>query len=419
MITTLLLVAAMVSGAVDAEAALMNSRSIVYLTGDTTGFTNYASITEGTVYGTTFSTRFDQDYYQFVPGESGIFTFSAIDGLNVSVSVYGQVLTNTPVLITSYTVNSTESNFGYNHGVYLDLEKYDYFYYVATNASGLQNQSYFLSVNELEIHNSALDLFRYDVAQKTYSSLAFSSTGSGASSTSGYNPNGSASISLPSYPTGTDVNLTVANGFNTLTTYPYSAVAANCTDHRSTSFLIGSRIAATAMHCVSAEGHIKYDITSIHLLFGSNTKYVSTTYGVFTSLYFSPHWFLQDVAANQVDWALGVLDDDYGDTFGYLPIAKAESYNLTTSSQLVIDGYKSNLNYQVLSYANYQEYYGAKIRYTYVTAGGDSGAPVISFDHGKVMAIHTGSSVPNYSNGTYFDDYRFALAEQLIGGYMS
>lgn len=407
----------MVSGAADAEAALTNSSSIVYLTGDTTGFTNYVSITEGTVYGTTFSTKFDQDYYQFVPSESGIFTFSAIDGLNVSVSVYGQVLTNTPVLIASYTVNSTESNFGYNHGVYLDLKMYDYFYYVATNASGLQNRSYFLSVDELEIHNSALDLFRYDVAQKTYSSLAFSSTGSGASSTSGYNPNGSATISLPSNSTGTDVNLTVANGYNTLTTYPYSAVAANCTDHRSTSFLIGPNVFATAMHCVSLEDHIKDDIASRQLYFGSNQKYASTTHGTCAVLYFSPHWFLQDTTPSQVDWAFGILDDDYGNDMGYLPIAKIRSYGLTTSTQLVIDGYKLCQDYQVLSYSNYQCLLGDEVHYTNVTEYGDSGSPVISAQHGKVMAIHTGGG--DYSTGVYFDSRRFALAEQLIGGYMS
>ena len=419
MITTLLLVAAMVSGAVDAEAALMNSRSIVYLTGDTTGFTNYVSITEDTVYGTTFSTRFDQDYYRFVPGESGIFTFSAIDGLNVSVSVYGQVLTNTPVLITSYTVNSTESNFGYNHGVYLDLEMYDYFYYVATNASGLQNQSYFLSVNELEIHNSALDLFRYDVAQKTYSSLAFNSTGSGASSTSGYNPNGSASISFPSNSTGTDVNLTAANGFNTLTTYPYSAVAANGLGHASTSFLIGPNVFATAMHCVGNTHHINYDVDTQYLYFGANQKNVPTAYGVCEAIYFSPHYFDRDGNAYKYDWAFGVLDDDYGDTFGYLPIAKATSYMMTPSCQIVVDGYKGGQDYQVLSYADYYTMNGEEIRYTNVTSGGDSGAPAISYQYGKVMAIHTGAFGTEYSAGIYFSTYRFALAEQLIGGYMS
>jgi len=99
-----------------------------------------------------------------------------------------------------------------------------------------------------------------------------------------------------------------------------------------------------------------------------------------------------------------------------LPIAQAEYYLTSTTNKLVVDGYKGGGAAQTLSYANYISRVGTEIRYDNVTAYGDSGAPVISYDYGKVMAIHTGAVGNLYSAGIYFDTYRFALAETLILG---
>lgn len=425
MITTLLFLAQLISPIWMPASQLAPSdyesldSDIIYLFGDTTSFNDSVSIVAGSIYASVFSPKIDQDYYCFAPSSSGIYSFSVINGTNASVTVYGKATGSTPIQITSYVVNSNEDNFGYNHGVFLDTGLYDCFFFVANSGMISQNLSYFLSVNELEMHGSNFDLFRYDVSSCTYSSLAFSYTGTGQTFTSGYNPNGSASITLGIQSTGTDVNMTMDSGINTLQTYPYSAIGANGLGHASTSFLIGSNIVATAMHCVGNLFCINPNIASERVYFGSNQKYVSTTYGSYTAIYFSPHYFDQDGNQYKYDWAFGVLDDDYGNNFGYLPIAKAQSYSLSPTSQIVIDGYKGGQDYQVLSYANYISTNGEEIRYSHVTAGGDSGAPAISFTHGKVFAIHTGSYGNQYSAGIYFNSYRFGLAEQLIGGILS
>ena len=398
------------------------NRDIIFLNGDTSNFSNAAIIGEENIYYTTFSATTDIDYYRFAPASSGIFTFSVLDGKNVNVSVYGSA-NNENTLLTSYVVNSNETNFGYNHGVFLNLSIYDHFFYVVQSASFVLNTPYTLSVEKLALKNSSFDLFRFDVASKTYKSIGFSSTGSGMAATSGYMPgyNGSVTLNFSAASTGTDITLSPANGYNTTNTYPYSAIAAIGPGHDATAFLIGPNVVATAAHCVGDTYHIYENVNDKPLYFGSNHEYATIQqaqtqlHGVFTSIYISPHYFDNDGLYYKYDMAFGILDDDYGNEVGYLPIAKVDSYSMT-SSQIVVCGYAGGTDFQRQTYLDYFTKVDTEIRYTYYASNGASGGPCISYSHGKVMAVHSGHFGTEYCAGKFFTTYRFAIAEQLIGG---
>ncbi len=408
------------SGSLSANDSISGPRAIdpsmvQLIYGDTTSFSGAVSISPGTTYGSVFSTRFDVDYYSFNCSTSEIYFFSVADGLNVFVKVYGGA-NGSYTLYKSYTSNSNENNFGRNHGFYLDGAAYTDYYFVISSAVSVTNKAYLFALDALDpLNNGSFEVLKYDVASGFYTHFVYSPI-TAPSYTLGYVPQGITNSLLPtSLVDGTQLPLDPNSGYNTLTTYPYSAVARSYVSGSiGTAFMIGNNVLATAGHCALDGNHVPTSFGSNTYRFGANASGSEITSGNPAIIYVSPQYAKSNASyPSMYDWALVILDSNCGIDAGYLSIdGPTINSQLGAGDMLIIDGYRGGAQYQTLSYGEFQSYNTSyTITYSPVTQGGQSGSPVFSQEDGRVVGIHTGTGI-----GTRFFPELFSLSCELISG---
>lgn len=389
-----------------------------FISSDSSSFSNAYTITESTSYTAIFSSSIDYDYYRFVPTHSDVYALSASsNSISINVSVYGKTASTYVLLANSYSVSSTEAGFGNNHGLFLDLSIYSEFYYVLSPVSTPVSLFYAFTVENLTPTTPPtgyLELYKYEVSTKYYSRINYYGSNNGSPSSTGLNPNGgSDSIVFPSgYVAGDHLQLTALSSIDTTTEYPYTAIG-----HLggSTSFLIGPNVLVTSAHSVAGGSGVFGSFTTTPVYFGQNSLNSFAAEGFLETIYIPTIRLNLNCYAPETDWAICLLDDDYGNTLGYLPFFLSGYYSYTTSTPIQIDGYKGN-RFQTISYANYISHSGGLIQYTGVTASGDSGAPIINGNAHMVVGVHTTGAGSSYSEGVLFTQYFYQLGLHFKNG---
>lgn len=394
---------------------------------ETSSFENAQTITKDVQYSSYFTKSNNKAYFRFYVPESGFYSFHVICNSIVTTNVYYQS-ENQILLFTTYSEKSSSQNFGYENSFYVDKTENPVIYFESSTIVKKSNLYYIAEVSNLNHHsNFANEFAKFDVDKKLTSYVNLNYTDDGSIGTSGYNPNDI----LYSFPTGKEgesvkLNLGNANNICTTTTYPYSTIARNYSG--GTGYLIEKNVYITAAHCVFDYTTQKWKFSSNdEVVFGRNSKDSYAAIGKVKYIYVDSKYLNNGLDNNDTfyDWAVCILDDNYGDTLGYLPIRRSSNVSLSNSELLIVDGYRcfdlsENTYYQYLSYCSYvgkENFDGEnrKVDYTNNTSVGNSGSPVFDSNY-NVIATHVGTGSNKSKSGTMFVDKLYFLSEKLLKG---
>jgi len=404
-----------------------DSEDIVFLSEPNRSFSNPTNIALNTTYYGTFYYTGDYHVFHYSLSSSDFYIGLAANGHPIEVSYYGSDDGGvTTTFLRGHTGTSSDSNYGYEYGNYFDTSEYSDIYIKVKNCySSSSSVPYAFTFCKFTKYDTTdFQVRKYDVATGFYSYIVHPYTYYGGPVTSGYNPNGSSAVSIPYATPGSVLNLTSANGYDTTSDFPYTAIGriyggSLNTSGFGTGFMIGSNIFATAGHCMVKVDHAFLDMDEVTIKFGqkSQTQFIDTAH--ITKVYYSVDYLCTDSSDDwwSCDWAICELDDDYGDSCGYLRTMCGNQLNYNSNTLLACPGYPGT-NYQVMPYGNYTGYDPNHIFTNIQGNFGASGGPLIDYLNQYVVGILSSGELP-HTEYYAFTPNLFSFTQTVLGGFVS
>lgn len=383
---------------------------------DSTSFSNCKALLLNSNVMESFSTDADIDYFRFNITTSDYFKFKLSVSYSYNVSVYVTPTNSSNIIhYCDYVENPSYSYYTRSNGFYLDSTEYSKVYFeVSANASSI-NKNYTATISLFSyVSNNDYQLLKYDVDNKLFSYVPFSYVTDNSSQTSSYIPSGFDTYDLEgNYVSGDNVVL----GGNLSNTYPNSAIGKIRNNKAAgTCYLIGRNVILTNGHLIYdyKEGYPKIENNSTVSLGETEThiNIVGHIRYVYTNAYYQYYASMNNIENYEYDWAIVILDDYYGDDYGYLSVYRYSLVDFSTVNNYAVIGYKGNEKNQTISYVSYISSLGNRIKYTNNTASGNSGSPVLCRTTNSAVAVHAISG----SSGVRFNDDLYYTIKYFIGG---
>ena len=389
MIDALILLPILLFGGPNLERRVANAfdenkqlgRSLI-VASETSSWSNAYGVSQGNQYLGMFTIATDDDYYVFQTNTSGFYALNIASSAPIVVSIYGMQTNGTRSLINTYTADGVSGS-DRSHVYYLDSSVYSEFSYKVSPTSSTSYAYIFEITSPGLLYDGSLEMANYTISSKEYRFFSFTGNPYYGGGLSGGHDPGSPIQTRGfdnTYAAGTHITLTSTSGIDTTTTYPYTAVGAT---GGSTGFLVGPSLFATAAHCLAPSMSFQNSVNQTHatnpIYFGRNGTNSYADVGHMNSIYVPLLWVFKggsDKNQADFDWAFATLDENFGDTLGYLNVLKESAASCNDNEKLVVDGHRGGSTPQVLSSGHYTGDIGYRFSVDICVLSGNSGSPV-------------------------------------------